>query len=74
MSDLDKTGKKLIDSIRMTKDGPATAAVKSAAPKKASGKAAKKPKSSANRKQPQRKKTVTITDIPYQDGSQVWPD
>ena len=105
MSELDKTGKKLIDSIRMTKEGPATAAVKSAAEKKASGKtsnkqkspvastskptasttkekimtrdapkASKKPKSSANRKKQHRKKTVTFTDIPYQDGSQVWPD
>jgi hypothetical protein len=106
MSELDKTGKKLIDSIRMTKEGPATAAVKSVTKKKASHqsvkkqkshaastskstaattkvkttsgvspKSSKKPKSTAdNRNKQASKKTVTIADVPYQDGSQVWPD
>ena len=105
MSDLDKTGKKLIDSIRMTKEGPATEAVNSANQKnaptqsakqqsqaapaskpaaattkaktasKATPKSSKKTKSSAgNRNKSAGKKTATTADIPYQDGSQVWPD
>ena len=106
MSNLEKTGEKLIDSIRKTKKGSATAAVKSATEKvrpskaakpqkrpatsksksapaksrakpakakstsKSSPKASTKPKkSSANRS-----KTNPLADIPYQDGSQVWPD
>ena len=97
MSDLDKTGKKLIDSIRMTKEGPATAAAKSATQKtttaeaatpqkspaastaksatRAAPKAAKKAKSTAakRKKQPSAKK-ATLADVPYQDGSEVWPD
>ena len=104
MSNLDKTGKKLIDSIRMTKKGSATAAVKSATKKKTTRKAAKSKKSpatsksksavmkvketnkaspkgstkpnstAASRKNPPRKKTTPLADIPFQDGSQVWPD
>ncbi len=119
MSNLDKTGKKLIDSLRKTKKGPATAAVKSATQKTTTRKAAEpkkspatlKPKpaatkakpakinatkakpsnvktttkaspkvstrtssSAASRKKQLRKKTTPISDIPFQDGSQVWPD
>ncbi|MFW2440141.1 MAG: hypothetical protein ACN4GR_12295 [Arenicellales bacterium] len=78
MSNLDKTGKKLIDSIRKTKKGPATAAVKSVTKKtttKASPKASIKPKSStASRKKQPRNKKTPFADIPFQDGSQVWPD
>ena len=74
MSNIDKTGKKLIDSMRKTKKGSATAAVKSATKKTATRKAAKPKSSAASRKKQSRKKTTPIADIPYQDGSQVWPD
>jgi len=114
MSNLDKTGKKLIDSIRKTKKGPATAAVKSAT-KKTKARIATKPKKSpvtskskpdatkaksskgkptkvkattkispkvstrpihspAKLKKQPRKKSIPVVDIPFQDGSQVWPD
>ncbi len=90
MSNLDKTGKKLIDSIRKTKKGPATAAVKSATKKTTAREATKPNKSpvtskskseaaaikakSVKVKSQPRKKTTPFTDIPFQDGSQVWPD
>ena len=104
MSNLDKTGKKLIDSIRMNKKGSATAAVKSATQKTTTSKAAKSKKrpatsksksasvkvktttksspkvstktnsSAASRKNQPRKETTPFADVPYQDGSQVWPD
>jgi hypothetical protein len=90
MSDLDKTGSKLIDSIRKTKSGPETAAVESAKKKTTAVKAAspkpaatskpakpKKPakkRSSATRKAAPKAKISAISQVPYQDGSQVWPD
>ena len=104
MSNLDKTGKKLIDSIRKAKKASATGAEKSATQKTTTRKAAKpkkspatsksksdsmkvkattkaspkvstKPNSSAaSRKNQPRKETTPFADLPFQDGSQVWPD
>jgi len=89
MSNLDKTSKQLIDSIRKTKTGGDTAAVKSTKQKTTTEKAAK-PKASATKsssKKPKAKKraaaskksiakpiTSAIDQVPYPDGSRVWPD
>lgn len=91
MSDLDKTSKQLIDSIRKTKSGDATAAVKSvkktpSKPKVARSKTspatsiAKKTNTKTNKQTTARKKTTakliasTTEQVPYPDGSTVWPD
>ena len=91
MSDLDKTSKQLIDSIRKTKAGPATAAVKTAKGKTATRKTAKpkassaapiskrprvqtKNRTAASKKTPPESTTLAIEQVPFQDGSRVWPD
>ena len=89
MSDLEKTGSKLIDSIRKTKAGPETAAVETAKEKTATPKVAKpkvssttsvKPSSKPKKRATKAKKATpkprasVIEQVPYPDGSQVWPD
>lgn len=88
MSNIDKTSKQLIDSIRKTKAGPETAAVESAKKKtttptktaKAASKKSTQPKSKPRKKAVVAKnaspKGVASADeqVPYPDGSQVWPD
>ncbi len=63
MSNLDKTGAQLIDSIRKTKAAPATAATTASKEKHTTPKAAAAP-------QTVRPPAAT----PYPDGSTVWPD
>lgn len=74
MTTADKTGDKLVQSIRKTKAGAAATASKPSAPttrkkaqtRKASTKAAAKP--------PVKRKTASAATDPYQAGQRVWPD
>lgn len=88
MSTIDKTSKQLIDSIRKTKAGPETAAVESAkktrttptTTAKAASKKSTKPKSKPRKSTVVAKKSSpkpvasASEQVPYPDGSQVWPD
>lgn len=87
MSDTDKTGKRLVDSIRKTKAGSATAAAQSAKDDTAAKPAASKPataatkktpastpRRAATRKTPAKTKSSTEKQDPFQAARRIWPD
>lgn len=74
MSTTDKTGEKLLASMRKTK---AAAADKAAAPPKSTQKARTKPAQRPARKRTAAKRDTSATGIradAYQSGRRVWPD
>ncbi len=75
MTTADKTGDKLVQSIRKTKAGASATAPKPRAPAATRNKAptSKAPASAAAKPRATRK-TVSATTDPYQSGQRVWPD